>query len=101
MGCVLVAALAVGAFGSSGPQSEADRVRAIASTVRCPTCRGLSAAESDAKAAVAVRAEITRRVRAGESGQQIRAFLVSRYGPDIVLTPEGSGLSMLVWAIPA
>jgi cytochrome c-type biogenesis protein CcmH len=98
---VLVVALAIGATGSRTPQTEAERVRSIASTVRCPTCRGLSAAESDARAAQAVRDEIRTRLRAGESDSEIRAFLVSRYSEDILLKPRASGVAGLVWALPA
>jgi cytochrome c-type biogenesis protein CcmH len=98
---VLAGALAVGATGTRAPHTEAERVRAVASTVRCPTCRGLSAAESDAMAAQAVRDEIRTRLRQGESDGQIRAFLVSRYGEDILLKPKASGIAGLVWALPA
>jgi cytochrome c-type biogenesis protein CcmH len=97
---VVAGALVVGARDADGPATEAERVRAIAREVRCPTCRGLSAAESDAKAAQAIRDEVTSRVRAGESDGEIRAFLVSRYGRDILLRPEAGGVSALVWALP-
>ena len=100
MTVVLAGALAVGARDGGGPRSERDRVMAVAGEVRCPTCRGLSAAESDAKAAQAIRDEITERVRAGESDAEIRAFLVSRYGRDILLRPEAGGVAALVWALP-
>ena len=99
LGVVLVAALAVGARGRAGPPTES-RVHHIASEIRCPTCRGLSAAESDAAAARAVREEIRRRVRAGQSDDQIRAFLASRYGDDILLRPPSTGLGALVWVLP-
>ena len=75
-------------------------MRHIASEIRCPTCRNQSAAESDAAAAKAVREEIGRRVRAGESDGEIVAFMVSRYGSDILLKPEGSGVASLVWVLP-
>lgn len=98
---VVIAALVVATSDDGGtPSTEADRVRAIASGVRCPTCRGLSAAESDAKAAQAVRAEIAERVRGGESDASIRAFLASRYGEEILLKPRGDGLVGLVWVVP-
>jgi cytochrome c-type biogenesis protein CcmH len=97
---VVVVALVVGASGSGGDDSEAARSARLAKEVRCPTCRGLSAAESDAKAAQAVRSEIRSRVEAGESDEEIRAYLASRYGDDILLRPEGSGLASLVWALP-
>ena len=100
MAAVLAIALAVGAQGRAGPVTEAQRVRHIASEIRCPTCRNQSAAESDAAAAKAVRDEIDRRVRAGQSDGEIVAFMVSRYGSDILLTPESSGIASLVWALP-
>ena len=100
MALVLAVALAIGAQGRSGPRTEAQRVKHIASEIRCPTCRNQSAAESDAAAAKAVRDEITRRVRAGQSDGEIVEFMVSRYGSDILLKPEGSGVASLVWALP-
>lgn len=95
-----VAALATGAGGDDGPPSPAAWTARLSADVRCPTCEGLSAAESAAPAAAAVRQEIRRRVDAGESDSEIRAFLVSRYGKDIVLTPEGTGAAALVWVLP-
>lgn len=58
--------------------------------------RGVSAAESEAPASLAIRQEIRRRVDAGETD----ADLVSRYGRDIVLTPPATGIGALVWALP-
>jgi cytochrome c-type biogenesis protein CcmH len=100
MAFVLAIALAIGAQGRSGPMTQAQRVKHIASEIRCPTCRNQSAAESDAAAAKAVRDEITRRVRAGQSDGEIVEFMVSRYGSDILLKPEGSGVASLVWTLP-
>jgi cytochrome c-type biogenesis protein CcmH len=97
---VVVVALGVGASGSGGGTSAAARSSRLAKEVRCPTCRGLSAAESDAKAAQAVRAEIRSRVDSGQSDAQIRAYLASRYGDDILLRPRGSGVAGVVWALP-
>ncbi|HET9444403.1 MAG TPA: cytochrome c-type biogenesis protein CcmH [Acidimicrobiales bacterium] len=100
MAAVLAVALVVGAGGDRGPRSDSERIAAIAAEVRCPTCRGLSAAESDARAAQAVREEIRSRVRSGQGDDAIRAFLVSRYGRDILLKPEAGGVAGLVWMLP-
>ncbi len=100
MGLVLVGALAIGARGPSGPPTEAQRVHRIASVIRCPTCQGLSAAQSDAPSSEAIRDEIARRVEAGQTDGQIKAYLVSRYTTAILLNPQGKGLGLLVWALP-
>ena len=97
---VLIGALVIGTRGDGHPRTTEERVRSVAASVRCPTCRSQSALESDATAARAVRDEIRRRVTSGESDAQIRAFLVSRYGDDILLRPEGHGVAALVWALP-
>jgi cytochrome c-type biogenesis protein CcmH len=96
LGLVLVVALAIGARGQSGPPTEDQRVRRITSVIRCPTCRGLSAAQSDAPSAESIRDEVRRRVQEGETDGQIKGYLVSRYGEDILLQPR----SALVWALP-
>ena len=100
LAAVLAVALAVGAGRHGGQATPAQRAHRIAGELRCPTCRSLSAAESDAKAAKAVRDEIARRVRAGESDSEIRAYFVSRYGRDILLEPEGTGVAAIVWVLP-
>lgn len=99
---VLAVALAFGAgLGSGGPPSDAARAAALDAQVRCPSCEDLSVAQSSASAAVAVRHEVARLVRSGRTDQQIETQLVSQYGPTILLRPPASGLSALVWVLPA
>jgi cytochrome c-type biogenesis protein CcmH len=81
-------------------ETASQRTERIARGVRCPTCRDLSAAESDAAAAKAVRVAIRRDVEAGKSDTEIRAALANRYGRDILLTPDASGVTGLVWVLP-
>ena len=100
MGAVLAVALFVGVTEDRAPRTENDRVNAIAAEVRCPTCESLSAAESDAAAAQAVRDEIRTRLRDGEDEAEIVAFLASRYGDDILLRPEAGGVAGMVWVLP-
>ncbi|MDP8936836.1 MAG: cytochrome c-type biogenesis protein CcmH [Actinomycetota bacterium] len=101
MAVVLVAALAVAAGGRAGPPTEDQQVHSIADKIRCPTCRGLSAADSDAPAATAIRDEVRRRLREGQSEGQIVGYLEGTYGADIRLEPEAEGIGVLVWALPA
>ncbi|MBW8827586.1 MAG: cytochrome c-type biogenesis protein CcmH [Acidobacteria bacterium] len=96
---VALIALVIGTTDRSNP-SAAERVDHIAATVRCPACRGESARDSNAPAAANVRAEIARRVRAGQSDDQIRDALVAAYGDSILLTPPRSGWGGLVWVLP-
>jgi cytochrome c-type biogenesis protein CcmH len=97
---VVVGALAIGAGRGSGHRSLESHVNHVAAQVKCPTCQGLSAAESDAAASRAIRDEIRTRITQGQSDAQIKAFLVSRFGKDILLKPDAGGFGSLVWALP-
>lgn len=97
---VVAVALALGASRAEGPRSDAERAQVIAGTVRCPTCAGQSVASSDAPAAEAIRADIDRRVAAGETDEQIRAAFVASYGDGVLLNPPAGGLAGLVWVLP-
>lgn len=98
---VAAAALAFVALrGSPAPSGLQDRVRAVASTLRCPVCQDLSVADSPSAIAREMRAEIGRDLRAGMTPAAIRAYFVSRYGDWILLSPPRSGLNLLVWIAP-
>jgi len=96
---VIVGALVVGTT-DTGARTDEERIESIASSVRCPTCRGQSVADSDAIAAENVRREIARRVGEGESDDEIRSALAARFGDTIILTPPRSGVAGLVWVLP-
>jgi cytochrome c-type biogenesis protein CcmH len=96
---VVVGVLAFGTLAQDDP-TPAERAQNLAETIRCPSCKSQSAASSDTPSSAAVRAEIRRRIAAGESDEEIRDFLASRYGREILLDPSGSGFGTLVWALP-
>lgn len=101
LGAVLVVALAVGSgVFSSAPPTPSQRAYAIGSGIRCPSCEDLSVADSSAPTAVTARATIRQLIGAGRTDQQIRDYLVARYGSAIVLEPPASGWSLLVWLLP-
>jgi len=99
MAVVLVGALAIGARTGGGGTTE-DRVRAVASTIKCPQCAGQSAATSDAPTAAAIRRDIAARLAKGQAPDHIRDYYASRYGEGILLTPARSGPAGLVWVVP-
>jgi cytochrome c-type biogenesis protein CcmH len=101
LAAVVLVAIDMAATGADrDATSPAARADAIAHEVRCPTCRGQSVAESAAPAAQAIRLDIRRRIDAGQSRRQIEAYLETRYGNDILLTPPRSGIGGLVWVLP-
>ena len=97
---VLVVALVIGSSGGHGTPDMQSRVRAIAQDIRCPVCSGQSAADSQAPESQALRNIIQQRLQEGQSGGQIKAYIVSLYGEGILLRPETHGVGLLVWVLP-
>ncbi len=86
--------------GVSTPETVTSRADRIASEIRCPTCQGLSVRASKAAGARAIYAEITRQVESGEKDEDIRAFLVDRFGTSELLRPRATGIGSIVWIAP-
>jgi len=100
MAIVGVAALVIGAAADGGTKSEGEQMSELASTIRCPQCRGQAVSESDVAIAREIRADIRTRISAGESNDEILQVYIDRYGRSIVLTPDSGGFTGLVWIVP-
>ena len=102
---LVIAALVLVSFARAGltegsPRTDEERVRDIAATLKCPTCRSQSVAGSDSAAARAIRADIARRVAEGQEADEVRAAIAATYGDDVQLVPGRSGWAGLVWVLP-
>lgn len=93
-------AVAVAVLGA-GVTSLDDRARAIEAQLRCPTCQGLSIADSPATSAAQMRALVRDQLAAGASDDEVRTFFVARYGRWILLEPPTSGTDLVLWLAPA
>lgn len=98
---VAVGAIAVAARPTGTPMTKANTVQSVAASLRCPTCQGLSAADSPSAVAVGIRDTIAQQLDQGRSPDQFRAWFVARYSSWILLSPPRSGLNWLVWTLPA
>ena len=96
---LLVLVTASGAFDQQAPLRES-RIAALEASIKCPSCEGLSLAQSNAPSAVAVRQRIAREVREGASDAAIRDALVATYGSTILLVPPKSGWTVILWIGP-
>jgi len=100
LGVVVLVVLVLAAWPDGGTPTPQERARDLGTELRCPDCEGLSVADSSTSSARAIRADLRRRLVAGESEEDVRRAYVDRYGESILLKPEGSGLGVLVWGLP-
>ena len=66
--------------------------------LRCLVCHGQSIADSDTDFAINVRKVIKDKSQEGFSSQQIKHYLVERYGEEISTTPSSEHVAL--WGIP-
>lgn len=81
------------------PAQEA-RARAIFAQVRCLVCQNESIDDSEAELAHDLRQLVRQQIRAGRSDDQVKAYLVDRYGEFVLLRPSFSLGNAALWLGP-
>jgi cytochrome c-type biogenesis protein CcmH len=81
------------------PSQEA-RARHIFEQVRCLVCQNESIDDSQAELAHDLRQIVRGQIRAGRSDDQIKGFLVDRYGEFVLLRPSFSIGNAALWLGP-
>ena len=76
------------------------RARAISEELRCLVCQNQSIDASDAQLAKDLRLVVRERISAGDSDDEVRDFLVARYGEFVLLRPRAHGVGLLLWVLP-
>jgi len=82
------------------PKLEA-RARTLSRELRCMVCQNQSIDDSNAPLARDLRLLLRERIKAGNSDDEVRDFLVSRYGEFVLLEPRLNRHTFILWALPA
>ncbi len=83
----------------ANPALEA-RAREVSKELRCLVCRNQSVDDSDADLAHDLRVLVRERIAAGDSNDQVIAYVRSRYGDFVLLTPPFELGTALLWGGP-
>jgi cytochrome c-type biogenesis protein CcmH len=97
-------AAAAAAFENDAPLDDPAleaRAVALAKELRCLVCQNQSIMESDADLAKDLRKIVRERLVAGESDEQVKAYIVARYGDFVLLRPPFKPKTWVLWLGPA
>ncbi len=81
------------------PAKEA-RALDLMDTIRCVVCQGQPISGSDAPMAGDMRRIIRERIAAGDNPDDVRAWLVSRYGDYVSFKPVVKPATLPLWLLP-
>lgn len=85
--------------GLATPEQRA-RYQHLAEELRCLVCQNQTLADSNAGLAGDLRREVETMIVAGRSDEEIKGFLVERYGNFVLYRPPVQGTTWLLWAGP-
>ena len=94
---VIVVGLAQG--GSTAP-TDAERIDALASSIKCPFCNGESLSESQSSVAAEYRVIIAQRVADGATDDEVIDEFASNFGDSYILDTSTTRWSLVLWLVP-
>ena len=93
--------IVIGLAGSdTSVPTEAERVDALASAIKCPFCNGESLKESQSTVAAEYRVLIAQRVAEGATDDEVIAEFAANFGDSYILDTSTSSWSIVLWIVP-
>ena len=83
-----------------GDEVLQERVMKLAGELRCLVCQGESLAESHSDFAKDMLSKIRTLIEQGKTNQEVKDYLVERYGDFILYRPPFSGITAYIWVAP-
>lgn len=76
------------------------RANALAKALRCPQCQNQNLIESNAQAAKDLRLKVYSMVNEGSTDQEVKDYLVQRYGNIVLYQPPFNYSTAALWIFP-
>jgi cytochrome c-type biogenesis protein CcmH len=77
-----------------------EKVKSISAELRCLVCQNQTIADSNASLAVDLRNQVSRMLRQGKSEQEIKQYMVERYGDFVLYDPPVKERTWVLWFGP-
>ena len=105
LACLLLALAPLGAraIDMTAPLPDPvqqQRYTALIHELRCMQCQNEALADSNVSLAADLRAQVRDLIAAGKSDDEVRDYLVARYGEFILFRPRMSLRNLWLWAAP-
>ena len=79
---------------------QEERFKKLTEELRCMVCQNQNLADSDAPLAHDLREEIHDMMLAGQGDEEIKTFLIERYGDFVLYKPPVKGSTIVLWVAP-
>ena len=102
---MLLATVSAAAWGQASEVAKPDpvveqRLKGLAEELRCLVCQNQTIADSNAPLALDLRNQIRAQVAQGRTDDQIRAYMVERYGDFVLYKPPLKASTLVLWLGP-
>jgi len=97
---ILCLSLAGNAFAAPPDPVLEARVAKLTEQLRCLVCQNQSIAESQAELATDLKRQVREMLAAGKSDEEIRSYMVERYGDFVLYDPPMKTQTLLLWLGP-
>jgi cytochrome c-type biogenesis protein CcmH len=85
---------------ASGDLAFEARLKRLEGELRCLVCQNQTLADSNADLAADLRREVRDLARSGKSDDEIKSYLVARYGDFVLYNPPVKATTWLLWGGP-
>jgi cytochrome c-type biogenesis protein CcmH len=101
----LIALASTLAFGQASEVAHPDpaveqRLKDLAEELRCLVCQNQTIADSNATLALDLRNQIRQQIAQGRTDDQIRSYMVERYGDFVLYRPPLKATTVMLWLGP-
>jgi len=87
-------------LGNLFAKTDTSREYNLFKEIRCLVCQGQTIHESNSELAEDIKLLIREKIVEGESDDEIKQFLVEKYGEWVLMTPRFNQYTYLLWGTP-
>lgn len=90
------------AVSADDPEGETIErsARELYGRIMCPLCAGQTIAQSSNETSRQMRDLVLKKLRQGETKEEVLQYFASRYGERIMAKPNKEGLNLILWFLP-